>query len=295
MTLETDLQSIIDRRFENPRLQGLGIELMSIEKLSNTMPKMALSKPERIDFFMLLFVTSGQGTHTVDFIQQPISNGTLIFVRPGQVQQWQLDGQYSGLLVLIQPDAIPSIVNQQNSQYQSLLDWQVFSQLPHLVSSDLLNTFAQLGKDIDNFNESEDDIFLIRHHVFVMLLRIGRWQRQLMTTRGVQSHQIKIYHLFLKELENNYAKQHHLDFYIERLGYSASTIRRACLAAEARNAKLVIDRRIALEAKRLLVHSTLSIASIAHQLGFSEPSNFVKFFKRLVTMTPAKFRQNTCG
>lgn len=265
---------------------------MTIDALGNKLPKTTLSKPERIDFFMLLLVTSGAGTHTVDFIQQPINDGTLIFVRPGQVQQWLLDSRYSGLVLLIEPDAIPSVGNQENGHFLSLLDWQVFSQLPHSVSAELLNTFAQLGKDIDHFNQSEHDIFLIRHQVFVMLLRIGRWQRELMATRGVQAHQIKLYHIFLKALESNFAKQHHLAFYIDRLGYSASTIRRACLAAEGRNAKLVIDRRIALEAKRLLVHSSMSIASIAHQLGFSEPSNFVKFFRRLVNVTPAKFRQD---
>lgn len=294
MSLDTNLQDIIGRRFENPHLQGLGVELMTIDELSNKLPKMRLSKPERIDFFMLLLVTSGQGLHTVDFIQHPISSNTFIFVRPGQVQQWLLDSRYSGLVLLIQPDAIPSISNQQNSQFLSLLDWQVFSKLPSSVSSELLTAFSQLRIDIDTFNQSEDDIFLIRHHVFVMLLRIGRWQRELLATRGLPEQQIKIYHLFLKELEKHYSQQHHLAFYIERLGYSASTIRRACLAAEGRNAKLVIDRRIALEAKRLLVHSMLSIATIAHQLGFSEPSNFVKFFKRLVKVTPAKFRQQAC-
>ncbi|AOW14451.1 hypothetical protein LPB72_02990 [Hydrogenophaga crassostreae] len=55
-------------------------------------------------------------------------------------------------------------------------------------------------------------------------------------------------------------------------------------------AKQVIDRRIVLEARRLLAHSQMPVAHIGHQLGFTEPTNFVKFFRRLGGETPQQFR-----
>jgi AraC-like DNA-binding protein len=48
---------------------------------------------------------------------------------------------------------------------------------------------------------------------------------------------------------------------------------------------------VLLEAKRLLAHSTASVAAVAHQLGFSEATNFVKFFRRNAGVTPKAFRQ----
>ena len=57
------------------------------------------------------------------------------------------------------------------------------------------------------------------------------------------------------------------------------------------NAKAHIDRRVALEAKRLLVHTNHSVESIAARLGFSESTNFVKFFKRVESLTPSSFRR----
>jgi AraC-like DNA-binding protein len=55
-------------------------------------------------------------------------------------------------------------------------------------------------------------------------------------------------------------------------------------------AKRVIVERIVLEAKRLLARSALTVAAISHQLGFDEPTNFVKYFKRETGTTPAQFR-----
>ena len=56
-------------------------------------------------------------------------------------------------------------------------------------------------------------------------------------------------------------------------------------------AKAFIAARIALEAKRLLVHTNYSVATIADKLGFDEPTNFSKFFRREARCTPAEFRR----
>jgi AraC-like DNA-binding protein len=55
--------------------------------------------------------------------------------------------------------------------------------------------------------------------------------------------------------------------------------------------KRLIERRVALEAKRLLAHSPLAVSAIGTQLGFTEPTNFVKFFRRSESLTPAAFRE----
>jgi AraC-like DNA-binding protein len=57
------------------------------------------------------------------------------------------------------------------------------------------------------------------------------------------------------------------------------------------SAKQFIDQWLVLEIKRQLASSGLSIKEIAHQAGFSEPTNLVKFFKQRTGQTPASFRQ----
>ena len=42
----------------------------------------------------------------------------------------------------------------------------------------------------------------------------------------------------------------------------------------------------------MLVHSNASSVAIGAQLGFTEPTNFLKFFRRLVGETPEAFRRS---
>jgi AraC-like DNA-binding protein len=53
----------------------------------------------------------------------------------------------------------------------------------------------------------------------------------------------------------------------------------------------IINDRIILETKRLLSHSNLNINEIGFQLGYEDPSYFVKFFKRQTKMSPSDFRK----
>ena len=53
----------------------------------------------------------------------------------------------------------------------------------------------------------------------------------------------------------------------------------------------MINERITLEAKRLLLYSSLKIKEIGYELGFDDPSYFVKFFKRQTGFLPADFRK----
>ena len=52
----------------------------------------------------------------------------------------------------------------------------------------------------------------------------------------------------------------------------------------------MLDRRIVLEAKRILAHTDLAVANVSAGLGFSEPSNFNRFFRRIEGRLPTEFR-----
>jgi AraC-like DNA-binding protein len=96
--------------------------------------------------------------------------------------------------------------------------------------------------------------------------------------------------LLKAEVETNLHRERSVKYYARRLGYSEKTLTRACIASEGRTAKVMIDERVTLEAKRLLAHSRSSAAEIGWQLGFSEATNFAKFFKRMARVTPSTFR-----
>ena len=54
---------------------------------------------------------------------------------------------------------------------------------------------------------------------------------------------------------------------------------------------MVINNRIILEAKRLLVYTNRSTIEIAAELGYNDSSHFSKFFKKHTGKSPTAFRK----
>lgn len=284
-------------RFENPRLRSLGIELMTMTELRKRVTAKRLNRPERVDFFMLLLVMEGNGVHTVDFVDWTLAPGHLLFVQPGQVHQWHSEDNFDAQLILIDPGALPYSNGMTFSRELGLLGLDEWTQGVRLDGENrnlIERLFRQLREDFDLFSGHELDIALIRHELWTLLIRFAKQQKQQQGESKLAANSRLTYRLFIQALEGAFAKENSLQYYARRLGYAESTISRACIAAEGRSAKEVISRRIALEAKRLLAHSSASVAEVAHQLGFSEATNFVKFFRRHVAVTPTDFRRAMC-
>jgi AraC-like DNA-binding protein len=52
----------------------------------------------------------------------------------------------------------------------------------------------------------------------------------------------------------------------------------------------IINDRILLEAKRLLLYSDKTAKEIAYELGYNESGHFSRFFKKKTGVSPSKFR-----
>ena len=275
--------------FENPRLARLGVEVISFSYMYNRTTPGVLCLPERVRFFMLMLVTRGSGRHTVDCVTSPIGTDSLVLVRPGQVQQWHVDSRYVSQMVLIDPVALrPGFAPL--AEFAQLDGCPACIRLSGASARQLASEVRALRGEIRGFDGSDLAAALIRQMLLVMLLRVVRWRRAEAGVDAGRSTRRSTHQMFLQELEARYRRQHRVHYYAHRLGYSVSTLNRVCGAAEGRSAKAVIDRRIALEAQRLLLHSRANLAAIGHQLGFSEAGNFVKFYTRVVGRAPATLR-----
>jgi AraC-like DNA-binding protein len=276
--------------FNNERISALGIEPIRFHDL---LPKLEKGT-ERVEFYMLILVTGGEGSHRVDFIDYKVSKGTLLFVRPGQVQEWGDYSRLEGDVVLIDPQSLPydAMLPSVDQEGLALIRWQNVVTLPEILYQDTANAVLRLHRDFSNYDGSTLDIALIRHELLSLLLRLARWQSRVSPMAHTQGRAQKTYRLFAELLEREYIQQHSLSFYAQRLGYAQSTLSRACVRFEGVTGKVMIDKRIVLEAQRLLVHSAMSVAEVGYYLGFSEATNFVKFFKRMLGMTPQAFRES---
>ncbi|MEU1402906.1 helix-turn-helix transcriptional regulator [Streptomyces sp. NPDC005728] len=267
---------------------GPGIAISTLSDLRERAPLGLLAAPHRLDFHQIMLVTTGQGTYAVDSACIPCSAGTLLWTRPNQVIQ-SFPGDMDGELLMF-TEAFPLPMHASLGLLDDVLrpsHWQLsdtelafFQQVLTLLQAELRRSDRGTGEQV------------LKHLLAVVLLRVDEACRLRHEEAAAPSGETdELFVRFRQELEGSYRSTRLVEDYAARLSCSTRALSRACRAAGT-SAKDVIDARVALEARRLLLHTDLSIAAIARHLGFSEVTNFGKFFVRRVNMTPGAFRRD---
>ncbi len=79
--------------------------------------------------------------------------------------------------------------------------------------------------------------------------------------------------------------------YAHELNITPTHLNRISRAILNISASALIHERSILEAKRLLIYTSATIAEVAYQLGFNDPAHFSKFFHNKSTQKPSDFRK----
>lgn len=95
-----------------------------------------------------------------------------------------------------------------------------------------------------------------------------------------------------KLLEKHLHEERSVKFYAQKLGISTKKMNLITQSIAQVSSKDYITSRLILEVKRLLIGSFYSINEIGYKMGFEDPTNFVKFFKKYSGKTPAAFRKS---
>jgi AraC-like DNA-binding protein len=131
---------------------------------------------------------------------------------------------------------------------------------------------------------------LLRSQVQSLLIRLRLDGAPSAADERIEPVVLQRYRRYRAAVERHFARWHSVAPYAARLGCSERSLTRAAHLVTDRSAKAVLTERLVLEAKRLLAHTSLPVATIGDQLGFGEATNFVKFFRREAGLTPGAFR-----
>ena len=275
---------------------SLDIEIFSVSSLRKRFSQEQMRLPHQYDFGMLLFVTEGECIQWIDFVPVNCKVGSLLTLSPGQVHRFGAENDWGGWIMLFRPEFMPrpAISSPQIFNFrvkeltQEIPDHLLLGECEqHVVAC----TIEQMKED-SKLNAASSEVNTLLHHQFFALLqRVTILYGRYPDDSGTASNHSQRFKAFKNLLEENYARWHQVSQYAKQLGCSEKSLSRAVVQATGVTAKNLISSRINLEAKRLLVSSTMSVALIAEQLGFEEPTNFVKFFKRQVACTPGEFRK----
>ncbi|MDK2123692.1 AraC family transcriptional regulator [Parachitinimonas caeni] len=281
-----------------PRLpDATGVEVLRISRICHDGGEMQLSRPHRLNFYQLLLFDHGEGWHTVDFSEYQVTVGSLVLVSPGQVQQFRLGSGLDAWLLPIRPDFLSAGL----AGVQPVAIFEQAQLSPVMTLS--AEGFTALADEIRLLTaelERRPDAFLagiaVRRLETLLLLAARHAAGRLSPL--LAHHYYPLYRAYRHLLDESLLAgegERRVSYYAGCLSCSDKTLNRAVQAIAGQSIKQDIDHRIALEAQRRLVHTDLTVKQIAYSLGFSEPTNFNKFFRREVGLAPERWRAEKAG
>ncbi|ANP53336.1 AraC-like DNA-binding protein [Streptomyces griseochromogenes] len=279
--------SVADVSYRPSLSAPIGMDVLDFAELSKRVNRrgLDLSAPLRPAFHHLIHVRQGPVRHTVDFRDYTLDSGSWLWVRAGQVHQYvpRDHAAARGTIVIWQPGFVaaeplhndsPMLLTGRHARSAGLA-------LRHLVHE--YGDLASIPLDAH--------IDTLRHLLSVLLLRLAH-ACPAPASLGSDS---EVFRSFRVAVERDFASSHHVNDFAAALGYSVRTLSRAAQAATGSTAKQYLDARILLEARRLLVHTDATSAEISRRLGFPDPSDFTKFFRKRDGGTPLSFREVARG
>ncbi len=164
---------------------------------------------------------------------------------------------------------------------------------PIALSDDDTNKFRLLLKVFEDEFKAEDHLqkemlTLLLKRMVILCTRIAKQQQGIEQVRSEEAELIRKFH-YLVDL-HFYEKQTVAD-YADLLFKSPKTLSNIFSKVGGQSPSTIIQERIVLEARRLLLYTDDPVAHISDSLGYAEPASFTKMFKKVTGQTPLQFRK----
>jgi AraC-like DNA-binding protein len=252
-----------------------------------------LGYPHRIDYFQLILLDKGYGQICIDTKDSDINDFNLIALSPGQIIKLNLYNKSIGYTIIFSSEFINRFIG----DIAWIFNLSLFLQPSPQGIMELSPAEYSLTKDLfeklfleynakDDFAKNEILINMLK----TLLLHLERCKRSSSVEAANIPDSISQFRSFQKLLEENFNQTRSVQFYADKLNITSKKLNIITTDQTDKSAKQVIEERMLLEIKRLLLHTDLSVREIGSAVGFTDPANFSKFFRRYLNDSPAAFR-----
>ncbi|RAW02244.1 helix-turn-helix domain-containing protein [Pseudochryseolinea flava] len=246
-----------------------------------------IQHPHKHDFYLVLYVAQGKGTHTIDFTKYTVRPNSVFLMTPGQVHSWNLDQATEGIIIFF-----TRAFYQMQNVASNLMEFPFFHSLDAspVIKLDTADTvdfvFRRMLQEYSQ--SSKPDHRLLRAYLDVMLLEAAKHYKR---TGTVRTHASTFKLRKLEQLiEENFKTLKQPSDYASQMALAPAYLNSICKENVGKTLTELIQSRVLLEAKRLFAYSDLNVNEVAAMLNFSETSYFIRWFRKQSGLTPEAFR-----
>jgi len=289
--------SIPNIEFRHSEVSEEDIEILEIDELYARRERLKhdINKAHRIHFYLMIYIEEGEGEPFIDFESYAFQQGSFIFINKHQVHAFSLDPKIKGKIVLFTEEYLEKIqtninISSFSSYYINVFHNPVFTPKATLTQR-CMSLILEIKKETEHPEKNSLMTMLLFSSLFLMLER----ERPSNHSNKLNHLQTKQFQDFIALLSRQVITERNASYYATQLGISYKTLNTLCKLVCHKTAKQLIDEYVIVEAKRHLILEERQIHEIAYDFGFMEVSNFVKYFKKHTSRTPAQFKKETQG
>ncbi len=218
-------------------------------------------------------------------------NNLLFFVAPGQVITWEVADLTDGFLLYFKKEFFNFYRGdiEEDFPFFKITDAN-YVRLSDEYSKELYGDLVNLRKTFEK--DSSYQLEQLQALTLAFLYKCKALFDQFEKQRSPHSLQQNIYYRYLQLVNRFYLEYRSVEEYAAILNVTPNYLSTVAKAVSGQSAKSCLDERILTESKNLLTYTTLNVAEIAYTLRFSEPTHFIRFFKKETGTTPLGFRSH---
>lgn len=247
-------------------------------------------EPHRLSFYVVILVIEGELDHFVDFKTYHLKKGDALLISKGQLHSFSKEKSHQGYCLTFTDEFMHASMMQNTiSKVNNLFNYFIGQAI---VNCPLLNKniIELINNELlrDTVNQSKVLGALLSFYLLKLEEQIENSAHDVF-----QNKNFDYFKQFKVLVERDYLKTRDAKAYASEICISYKHLNIVCKTIVGITAKAFIDNFVILEAKRMLVTTTLTVKEIAFRIGFEEPTNFLKYFKKHTHLTPAAFRKNS--
>ena len=266
--------------------------IIKLKKLFEHSDDFSITNHHKINFYVLLLITEVSGKHSIDYKDYTYKKGIILSVRRNQIQHFY-NSNAEGYAIFFKEEFLNRYLNDQEIS-KSI---QAFNELlttpkTTLDEHELVGVkqlVEHLDKEMTEIND-EYSLKIIRSLLHILISLIHR-----IKSKGYDKVQLSNYlsefTKFQNLVEKNYSNTKKVEDYAKKMGFSAKKLNTIVAYVCNKSVKAFIDDIVIIKAKKNLLHTNLSVKEVSFKLGFSDPTNFYKYFKKHTSLTPETYKK----